>query len=83
MDWADSGRWMWWGMLPMMIFMVAAVVAVVWAIVAVTRVNPPTDHGSRRTPEDILAERFARGEIDAAEYRQRLGALRGRSPQSG
>jgi putative membrane protein len=29
-----------------------------------------------RTAEQILAERFARGEIDADEYRQRLDTLR-------
>jgi putative membrane protein len=29
-----------------------------------------------RGPDEILAERFARGEIDAAEYRARLDALR-------
>jgi hypothetical protein len=27
-------------------------------------------------PDDVLAERFARGEIDENEYRQRLSALR-------
>ena len=30
-----------------------------------------------RTPEQLLAERFARGEIDQAEYRDRLDALHG------
>ena len=30
----------------------------------------------RRTPEELLAERFARGEIDEPEYRQRLDTLR-------
>jgi putative membrane protein len=35
--------------------------------------------GPRRSmqgPDEILAERFARGEIDATEYRSRLDALR-------
>jgi putative membrane protein len=32
-----------------------------------------TDHAAER----ILAERFARGEIDEEEYRQRLSVLRG------
>jgi putative membrane protein len=34
---------------------------------------------SRSTPEQVLAERFARGEIDEQEYRQRLDTLRGMS----
>jgi putative membrane protein len=33
----------------------------------------------RATPEDLLAERLARGEIDEQEYRQRLDTLHGTS----
>jgi putative membrane protein len=37
----------------------------------------------RPTPEQLLAERFARGEIDAEEYRERLDTLRsGVTPRS-
>lgn len=32
-----------------------------------------------RRPEDLLAERFARGEIDEAEYRSRIAVLEGRA----
>lgn len=35
----------------------------------------------RATPEQLLAERFARGEIDDEEYRSRLATLRS-SPHS-
>ncbi len=31
---------------------------------------------STRAPEQVLAERFARGEIDETEYQDRLAALR-------
>lgn len=31
-----------------------------------------------RTPEELLAERFARGEIDEGEYTSRHAALHGR-----
>jgi uncharacterized membrane protein len=31
--------------------------------------------GGRPSTEDLLAQRFARGEIDEAEYRQRLRIL--------
>jgi putative membrane protein len=33
---------------------------------------------SRSTPEYVLAQRFARGEIDEQEYRQRLAVLHGK-----
>jgi putative membrane protein len=35
-----------------------------------------------RTPEQILDERFARGELDEDEYRQRLDTLRSARPAS-
>lgn len=35
-----------------------------------------TAAGIRRGPEQILARRFAMGEIDEAEYQRRLAALR-------
>ena len=34
-------------------------------------------------PEQVLAERFARGEIDAPEYHERLDILQGRTPPVG
>lgn len=41
----------------------------------------PTPTGSGRpSPEQVLAERFARGEIDEGEYQQRLAVLRGSGP---
>ena len=46
---------------------------------------PPTPPAPPPTAEQVLAERFARGEIDADEYRQRLDTLRqaGRSAVAG
>jgi putative membrane protein len=35
---------------------------------------------TRPTPEQLLAERFARGEIDEEEYRRRLDTLSGAGP---
>jgi putative membrane protein len=40
--------------------------------------NPPPADGASNA-EHLLAERFARGEIDEAEYTQRLAVLRGAS----
>jgi putative membrane protein len=75
MDWADSG-WLWWWMLPMMLFMVALVGTVIWALAMTTRSDRTTGEAQRATAEDTLNERFARGEIDTAEYHHRLDALR-------
>jgi putative membrane protein len=36
--------------------------------------------GPRPAAEELLAERFARGEIDEQEYRQRLEILRAHEP---
>ncbi|WP_406193984.1 SHOCT domain-containing protein [Kitasatospora sp. NBC_01560] len=48
----------------------------------------PPGRAASPTPEQLLAERFARGEIDAEEYRHRLETLRaangaGAGPGSG
>ena len=34
------------------------------------------ERGDRKDPEELLAARFARGEIDEAEYARRLAVLR-------
>ena len=49
----------------------------VWAIVQVTpRRGDAATASATRSAETILADRFARGEIDDDEYRRRLDALR-------
>jgi putative membrane protein len=71
---------MWWwdgwsGWWPLMTFGMLVVWAVLaWVIVAAIRGGQRTEESRR--PEQILAERFAHGEIDEAEYQQRLVALR-------
>jgi putative membrane protein len=68
-------------MLPMMMFMALLVGAVIWALIAAMRSGNITSASSNpQTAEDILNERFARGEIDASEYRERIDALHARSP---
>ena len=63
----------WGGWLLMTLAMVAFWALVVFAVVALFRgTEPRTD---RRTPEQILDERFARGEIDEVEYQARRHAL--------
>ena len=43
--------------------------------------SPPTHLPVLHTAEQLLAERFARGELDETEYRSRLATLRGQAPQ--
>ncbi|MFN0090294.1 MAG: SHOCT domain-containing protein [Acidimicrobiales bacterium] len=70
-----NNGWGWVGWLTMMIFMVSFWGLIAWAVIAVVRGLSGTRH-QQRSAEDILAERFARGEIDHDEYTQRLDTLR-------
>ncbi|MGX9791144.1 SHOCT domain-containing protein [Mycobacterium sp. MMS18-G62] len=71
----DMGWWGYAGMgIGMILFwglLIAGIVGLVMFLSGERRTgqSPPT-------PEQILAERFARGEISETEYRDRLGALR-------
>ncbi|WP_184372900.1 SHOCT domain-containing protein [Nocardiopsis metallicus] len=60
--------------------MVLLWVLVILAIAALTRylLKESRSAGSTggRTPATVLSERFARGEVDTKEYRERLEALR-------
>ena len=62
----------------MPILFIALVAVIIWAVVALTRIRPG-DREPRRDPQQILAERFARGEIDEAEYRRHVAFLQGRT----
>jgi putative membrane protein len=66
-----------WGLTLMTIgtvgFWLLRIVGIALLIRHLGRVDRP---GPRPTPERLLAERFARGEIDEEEYRRRLEALR-------
>ena len=67
----------WSGWLVMLLVMVAFWALVVWAIVALFRDTRPRDGRSEHhDPLGVLAERFARGEIDETEYRTRADVLR-------
>ena len=77
----------WW----MAIMMIAVIAAVAWIIVTVLRhgthqhshahAPAPTTNAGRSTPQEILAERLARGEIEPEEYSKRLAALLAVPPQ--
>lgn len=73
MDWGN-GDWGWgWGAWVVM----TASMVLFWGLVAwviVTVVRRPDDKPV--APEEVLAGRFARGEIEEDEYRRRRDALR-------
>jgi len=76
--WHDGGLGVLW-----MILSLGAFVAIVWAVF---RASTSGDRRERpRAPEDLLAERFAKGEIGTEDYQERLRILderRSRTPSS-
>ena len=74
-----------WGYALTAISMVLFWGAVIYGIVALIRyTRRDSPHGREPArppaPERLLAERFARGEIDEDEYQQRLTSLRAAGP---
>jgi putative membrane protein len=66
----DTAGWHWW-FAPFWVLFWIAVIVVIWRFV------PWRGRcgGRRSDAREILAERFARGEIDAAEYAARRDVL--------
>ncbi len=80
MFWYDHNMG-WWGYAGMGIGMVlfwALLIVGIVALVRYTATDRPTPPFPTQppTPEQVLADRFARGEIDETEYRDRLAVLR-------
>ena len=78
MFWYDHNMG-WWGYAGMGIGMVLFWALLILGIVALIRLSTGDD--DRRpspppSPEQVLADRFARGGISEAEYRDRLAVLR-------
>jgi putative membrane protein len=75
-----------WGGILLIVVLVAVLVVLVWAGVTATRggfagrTAAPAAPGGRLSPEDILRERLARGEIDPDDFARRLDALRSTAP---
>lgn len=82
MMYGDGWMWHnWGGWLLMTVGMVALWGAVITAIVLAVRYlsggdRRPRATGASRSPEDVLADRYARGEIDDEEFRRRTALLR-------
>jgi putative membrane protein len=65
-----------WSMMTMgWLFMVAVVGLIVWAVIRATSTSPRTVDDPAASARRILADRFARGEIDDEEYRRRSDEL--------
>lgn len=83
----DNGDSHWWMMVLIAVLIVAVVALVVWLIISMNRARPgvagavvPTVAAPPSTPvgpsaRQILDERYARGEIDTADYEERRGKL--------
>ncbi len=71
---SSSGEWdgHWWPLWPLL--WLAVLAGIVW-LVSRRRWRPSRPSGGERA-RDLLAVRFARGEIDGEEYRARLEQLR-------
>lgn len=66
--WVSGWHWLW-----MAGAWIVGIAVIVWAVTALFPNQP------RRDPQQILDERFARGEIDVDEYRQRCDELQTRT----
>lgn len=73
MDW--NGDWSWAGWLLMTLSMLGFWGLVAWVAVTLVRSSRPAEVGRAGDADQILADRFARGEIDEEEYRHRRDVL--------
>jgi putative membrane protein len=66
--------WDWFAMsVGTILFWRLVIIAIVLLVRNINKAERPSQ--LPRTPEEVLAERFARGEIDDEEYRNRRDAL--------
>lgn len=75
MEWWN-GNWGWQAWITMMVFMLGLWALLIWTVAAIVRGATRSDPDRLRDPEEILAGRFARGEIDEDALRERRNLLR-------
>ena len=63
--WGSGFGWIW-----MLIVGAVVIGGVVWIVTQLSTRNGPRERGGSSDARSILDERFARGEIDEAEYRR-------------
>lgn len=71
MGWADGYGWMGPGWIVMILFWVLVIVGAVLLVRWFGMGDRDGGDTSRRTPLEILQERYARGEIEREEYEQK------------
>ena len=83
--WNDGWSGGWWWMAIMMIAFWGGIIWIAVTLIRHTNHTPqPHTPGAapsmpaRQTPQEVLAERLARGEIEPDDYRRRLDALQHR-----
>ncbi|MEU1925095.1 SHOCT domain-containing protein [Streptomyces albogriseolus] len=77
----DVSGWGWFAMsASMILFWALIITAAVLLFRALGRPHEHTHSAAGPSPEQLLAERFARGEINEEEYQRRLAALRSSGP---
>jgi putative membrane protein len=76
--------WAWWQVGLMWAAVIVFLVLLIWAayvlVTSLTRRPVQTGSGGPESPQRILSERLARGEIDETEYRRLRGLLDGGTP---
>jgi putative membrane protein len=70
--WAGGWGGPWWVVFPLL--WIALIATVVWLVARSRRRDSTIER-----PMEILAARYARGEVDTDEYRRRLDEIRGQS----
>ncbi len=67
MGWGTGASWMWGGSIMMIIFWAVIIVGIVFLVKWIARESRGGSPASE-TPLEILKKRYARGEIDKAQY---------------
>jgi putative membrane protein len=71
--WGPGGGWGWlWGPIVLLLWL-ALIATVVWFVARSAR---PRERSGLERAREVLAERYARGELATDEYRERLEQLR-------
>jgi putative membrane protein len=80
MGWANHGYGMWgmgwFGSIMMLVFWVLIFVVLFNVIRSMMGSQRPANYPQGRDPREILKERFAKGEIEAQEYNEKMAILR-------